>query len=296
MPARYGGARAAVVAAKNALWVRLKEDPTLASLGVPTPPRGVARTGALVHDEPMRVLRLASVPLFGAAVLTGVVLIGSPAVSAPNDSSLTLAPNHGLPTAVFVAQYRVQPSGTQQGPRLGCPVVQFTWDGLPLGAPQRSARRNGTTACVASIRARPPARARAAGAHRVAVPGTLGRPAQVATYTIQGAVSPTPNAGRPTPTHAATSVAQEPTEPALFAPSSLGGQVVPLNNGAPSAQTAPLKTSGSIGPWIMILGAVLVVGGVGMLGMLVYRGRRRRPDPRVDPEFGFDPEVGGFYD
>lgn len=236
--------------------------------------------------------------LFGAAALTAAILTGSPAVSAPGgDASLTVAPNHGLPTAVFVAQYRVLLPGTQQGPRLGCPAVQFAWDGLPLGGPQRSARQNGNV-CVATLRARPPARDRAAGAHRVEVPGMLGRNAQTVAYTVQGAASPTPTAGRPTPTRGATTgAAQGPTEPALFAPSGLGDPIVPLSSGPALGLAAPAgKSGGSAGPWIMVVGAVLVLGGVGILGLLIYRSRRGGPDPQPDPDYGFDPEIGGLYD
>jgi hypothetical protein len=248
----------------------------------------------------MRVLRPVSVALAAAVVLTGaistgVILTGSPAVSAPDSPALTLAPDHGPPTAVFVAQYRVEPTGTQSGTRLGCPVVQFAFDGRALGAPQRSARHDGT-ACVASVRARPPARDRAPGPHRVAVAGTFGRTAAVATYTIQAAVSPTPAAGRATATHAAAT-AQDATEPAIFVPSTPADRIVPLDSAAPTLLAAPgFKKSGSAAPWIMVFGALLVLCGVGALGMLIYRGRRRRPDPHVDPDFGFDPDPGGFYD
>ncbi len=248
----------------------------------------------------MRILRPVFAALVGAAVLTGVIatgviLAGAPAVSAPAGPSLTLTPDHGLPAAVFVAQYRVEPTGTQQGTRLGCPVVQFTWDGRPLGAPQRSARHDGT-ACVASVRARPPARHRAPGPHRVAVAGTDGRTVAVAAYTIQGTASPTPTAGRATPTHAAAG-AQEPTEPAIFVPSTPADRIVPLDSAAPTYLAASgAKKSGSATPWIMVFGALLVLGGIGALGMVIYRGRRRRPDPRIDPDFGFDPDMRGFYD
>jgi hypothetical protein len=125
----------------------------------------------------------------------------------------------------------------------------------------------------------------------------LGRNAQAVAYTVQGAAGPTPTAGRPTPTRGATAAAQDPTEPALFSPSGPGDPIVPLATGPASVLAAPVgRSSGSAGPWIMVIGAVLVLGGVGILGLLIYRSRRGRSDPQPDPDYGFDPEIGGLYD
>jgi hypothetical protein len=251
----------------------------------------------LGHDGPVRALRPPVAALLGAATLTGAVLVGvllgaPPAVSAPGDPTLTVAPNHGRATAMFVAQYRFTPAGTQQGPRAACPSVQFQWDGSPLGQPVRSARQGGSGVCAATLRARPPARGRAAGPHQVGVAGGAGRKAQAVGYTIEGAVSATPTRATPTPTvHRGTGTPQaDPTDAGAFTPSDLAAPVTVPSQSVLMAVGPAARGGGSATPWIMIFGGILVLGGVAIFGFLIFRSRREEPD------LGFDPDPGGSYE
>jgi hypothetical protein len=239
------------------------------------------------------------VALLGAATLTGAILVGvllaaPPAVSAPGDPTLSVTPDHGRPTTMFTAQYRFAPAGTQQGSRAACPVVQFEWDGTPLAAPVRSARQGGSTLCVATLRARPPARDRAAGAHQVGVAVAAGHAAQAVGYTIEGAVSPTPTrvaSATPTGRRATTTPQADPTGAGVFSTPDLAAApaAVPSRSVLPAAGPVA-KGGGSATSWLMIIGGVLVLAGVGALGLLFFRSRREEPD------LGFDPEPGGFYE
>jgi hypothetical protein len=237
----------------------------------------------------MRALRPAIAALFGAVALAGMLAVGSPALSAPGgDASLAVSPSHGRADATFVAQYRAQLPATTQGSRLACPLVQFAWDGAPLGLPVRSARQGGAS-CVANLRARPPERDRAPGPHQVGVPGYLGHKAQVAGYTIEGAATPT-RAGSPTVNHATGTPQADPADNVLPLPSDPVGPIVAPSASVLAAVGPTAKGGGSAGPWIMIVGSLLVLGGVGVLGTLIFRSRREEPD------LGFDPDPGGMYE
>ncbi|GAA5177679.1 hypothetical protein GCM10023322_02980 [Rugosimonospora acidiphila] len=247
----------------------------------------------------MRVLRPASAVLFGAVVLTGIVLTGSPAISAPgDDASLRVTPDQGAATSVFVVRYRMVQLGMRPGSRLACPLVQFEWDGAPLSAALRAVRQNGV--CVATLRARPPARDRAPGPHRIEVPGLLGLGARAVTYTVLGPASPTPaRTASPAaralsaPTRSATAAA-DPTVGDPPSPSLSIDPVVPLPSDSPvEAMTVPgAGGGGSAAAWVMIVGGSMVLAGVGLLGLLIYRSRRAE----AARDLGFDPEIPGLYE
>jgi hypothetical protein len=232
--------------------------------------------------------RTATVLIAIAAVLTGAALSGSPAGAAPaSEVSLTVTPNHGRATAMFTAQYRVVLPSIPKGTKAVCPVVQFGWDGTPLGAPVKAARQSGTTnVCVATLRARPPVEDRAAGGHQIEVPDYLGRGAQAVTYTIEDPADPSATAD-PNPTSTRrppTAPATDPAGVGAFSPSDVAAPATePSNSVLGAATQASTRGGGSAASWILIIGGLLVLGGIGIFGLLIYWMRRGDGGSDLDP-------------
>ncbi len=198
-----------------------------------------------------------------AGALVGILVGAGPAVAAGTDS-LTLNPDSGRPTALFTAEYRFFPA------TLACPAVQFTWDGRALKKVTPQQRRAKTDPCVARLVAIPPVSDRTPGPHLVGA-GTLS-----AAYTI--VLDPTSSA-RPIPTPSRTSATGQPTDNVVA-----GGvdtsqtPLAPLAAGAPSVAGASGGSGGGgLMSWILIFGGLLVLGGIGIFGLLVYWTRRGGP-------------------
>lgn len=231
----------------------------------------------------MRVPRLWLAVVAGAVgVLTGALTAAGPAAAA-GTASLALRPDHGRPTTPFAVEYQFTAQGAI------CPLtVSFSWDGRPLGtAHVTRPGQKATSLCVAALGATPPADDRDPGRHKVGVAAVAGHPAQDATYTIQPGPTPTRT---PTPERTTAGPTGQPTtdqtdDPAGSGVNASSAAVAPIDTGGASVLGAVSQSSGGGGltAFVLILGGLLTLGGLGIFGLLVYW-TRRGAGGGVEPE------------
>lgn len=144
----------------------------------------------------MRNQRLLAAVVGGAAAgVLALLCLTVPAAGAVAraSGSLHLEPDHGLPSAAFVATYKLANDA-------GCLVianrtVNFAWDGAKIG----SAILDNN--CTASLTTKPPQGHRVPGDHTVtAVHGLDTSTGATATYTIEPPPTPTTTEPSPSPT------------------------------------------------------------------------------------------------
>jgi hypothetical protein len=209
-----------------------------------------------------------------AAILAaaGALLLGAPALADPPPlGTVAVNPNHGPPTATVHATYSLP--GFQQH----CPAAAtFAWDNLRVGAAKFVATPR---ACVAAFSFPPPPIDRAPGGHQVSAKAGDTGFAGAALYVIDLGASPSASrspSARPTPTPTRTRAAPTPTQstedaPAAPAPSesvaAAGSPEAAISNTAATARTPWV-------PWVMVGGGALVLGGVAVIGVMLYQGRR----------------------
>jgi hypothetical protein len=241
------------------------------------------------EDGPMRrpPAPALAVAIGVAGVLAGAFLVGTPSAVAAGIETLTVRPDHGRPTAPFTAEYRFTlPTGGSGGT---CPAVTFGWDGRPLGQ-VHSGRLRAADPCVAVLGASPPGDDRTPGRHRIDVAAVAGHAARSVAYTVDppatGTPSPTPRPPDPsstatprpgaTPTRRATTAGAGQTggPGAVVGLPSPAGSVAALDPGGPTLAGQADSTGGGLGAWVLIIGGLLVLGGVGIFGLLVYWSRR----------------------
>jgi hypothetical protein len=194
-----------------------------------------------------------------AAALLGVsagVLLPHPAQAAPDNVDLALSPTHGPGNSVVTAEYQLRGVSCKRA------RVTFSWDGEDIGRTQL--RDN----CAITVWFRPPPQARESGSHQVGAVDSVTRAGTAATFTIDAPGGTQPNPA-PTP---------EPTTPAATDPaaSPSASQAVDLTVSQSAAVDAASATTPRT-PWTagaLIVGAVLVLGGVGILAIVIARMRR----------------------
>jgi hypothetical protein len=233
------------------------------------------------QDGRMRVPRLRPAVVAGAVgVLTGALIGAGPAAAA---ATLVLRPDHGRPTTPFAVEYQFTAQGAD------CPLtVSFSWDGRPLGTAHvtRPGQRP-TSLCVAALGATPPADDRDPGRHQVAVAAVAGHPAQVKTYTIQPGATPTPTRS-PTPGRTTADPTRQPDQtddPVGSGVNTSAAAVAPIDTGggAVLGAASPSTGGGGLTAFVLILGGLLTLGGLGIFGVLVYW-TRRGTGGGVEPE------------
>jgi hypothetical protein len=236
----------------------------------------------------MQRLRLWPLIALGATGILAGIPFAAGAAAAAGTNSLTLNPNMGRPAASFSAEYRFFP------PTLTCPGVQFTWDGRPLKTDTPPHRLKLTDPCVAEVAAVPLADDQTPGPHLVGA-GTL----RVA-YTIVPAPtsSPTPLTTPPPPTmpspsrtagstHQATTDAAGPGDDTAGGAVTSEAAVASPDTGAPSVagESSGGGSGGGLVAWILIFGSLLILGGIAIFGVLIYRTHRGgRADIEADTQ------------
>ena len=217
---------------------------------------------------------------FGATGILLGVLVGAGPAAAAGVGTLRLSPDRGRPTTPFSVSYDYPQQNS------ACARVSFTWgDSLPLGSGQGTHGLRATSLCQLTVlHVLPPAEDSAPGRHTVRA--TIeGRTAsgQTATYTILP--GPTLSA-RPTPTPtSATPTRTTTADTAAGGVDTSQAGVAPLDTAAPSVAGVSSGGSGGGGlvSWVLIFGALLVLGGITIFGLLIYWTRRGGPDD-VEPD------------
>jgi hypothetical protein len=228
----------------------------------------------MMHDLPMRALRLVVVSLLVAAGIT----VGAPAGYAARDASLTLSPAQGSPDASFTVTYRYSSSADKKGH--GCvSAVTFRWDSKGLGP---AASVPAGDSCVATLQAAPPPGTyRRISTHTISVGGD-GLPGAHASYTVipgPPASTRTPSAGAHVPTPGSTDTATvDPQLTSLAEPAAANP-----SNPAAGDRTASKDLTGFPG-WIVALGTLLFLAGAGAFGVIAWRARRPKPEADADPD------------
>lgn len=224
--------------------------------------------GRRVRGRRTRALACRAAGLLLAAGMIGAgIAIGAPSGYAAGSASLTVSPGEGSPDARFTVTYR-WPVTRGRKHVTGCLPGQVTveWDGSVLG---RAVSRPDGETCVAALEATPP-RGSGAGRHTVSV--TRDASAR-ATYLVTGSPTEEPSAGT-----------VDSTDPPV-------GPQVPDASGVPADAAAPAGTGtpearqdsgGGLMGWLISFGALLVVGGAGMFGFILWRSRRAGPEPAWD--------------
>jgi hypothetical protein len=208
------------------------------------------------------------------------LVVGSPAAAEPVPiGTVGLTPNHGRATAPISATYHLV------GLQSHCPArSDFAFDNKPVGSAPAVATDK---ACLYTLRFVPPA-GTFGGNHYVSAKASDGVHAASALYVVEGSASPsatpspkpTPTAASPTPsrsraTPSATVSTSDPAPAIADSASTDTGAAAGARHVAPPSRSAPWMT------WVLAFGAVLVLGGLAMLGLLLYY--NRRPADPADP-------------
>ncbi len=224
----------------------------------------------------MRAQRRSALSLLLLVAGLTVLATGAPAQAEPVNG-LTLSPTEGRAGTTITASFQ---AAVPQGQACVHTTVTFWWDRTVVG------RKDG--GCVISVSFRPPKNDKAAGPHQVTARDSKTGQVGSTVFTITGTDTTSTPTGRPTATVTATTPASDPPLPtptdgdtATVAPPSLDAARGVAPGGGGSSGPSVLTT------FALIFGGVLVLGGVGILGFVIYR---TRPS-------GLEPEpAGGMTD
>jgi hypothetical protein len=224
----------------------------------------------------MRAQRRLALSLLLLAAGLSVLATGAPAQAAPT-GGLTLDPTEGRAGTTITASFQV--TSIQPGADCVHTTVTFWWDRAVVG------RKDG--GCVVSVSFRPPKDRRDAGPHQVIARDSKTGQVGTAIFTITGTDATSTPTGRPTGTAKATAGASDPP-----LPTPTEGDTVTAPPSVDAARGVAPGTGGGSGPsaltsFALIVGGILVLGGVGILGFVIYRTR----------QMGLEPEpAGGLSD
>lgn len=217
--------------------------------------------------------RIALAALLGVAgsLLAGLLWTAPAYAAGP---TLTLNPTHGQAGDRIVATYLDLPNGSRICP-FGRARVRFFFDQQQLGQ-----IRLDPLTCSTRAQFRPPGQDRRAGQHTVTavINGQNGTQAQ-AVYVIDGGMmtpSPTPVMNKPT-TPAMTPPSMPPPTPVTT-----DSMIAPV-----AGNTAtPMTMTGQAASWtpvVLVAGGALALGGAGVLGAMIFKMRRPKPEDYTDP-------------
>jgi hypothetical protein len=229
---------------------------------------GADRTRSALHwGYQMRAQRRLALSLLLLAAGLSVLATGTPAQAAPV-SGLSLDPSEGRSGTSITASFQV--AGVQQGQNCVHTTVTFWWDRTVVG------RKDG--GCVISVSFRPPKNDKAAGPHQVTARDSRTGQLGAAVFTITG-TDATPT-GRATATPTATAVASDPPLPTPTEGDTV--TVAPPSVDAAAGVTPKSDIGGGSSPltsFALIVGGLLVLGGIGILGYVVWRTRATGLEP-----------------
>jgi hypothetical protein len=214
----------------------------------------------------MRALRgVFAGTMLGAVFGTAGLLLAAAPAQAASTASLSTNPTHGPANATITVLYQVQ-SQNQNCARV---EVAFAWDGRQLG----HTRLNNN--CQAQVKIKPPNNDHAAGNHQIEAASGMVFGITTVGYTIDGGDATA------TPTSRMTTAAPDATSTDGMAMTGDGGGIVTASPAiiptSVEAVAGSVPTNGGSSPFstvAVIFGAVLVLGGGGILAMMVIRSRR----------------------
>ena len=258
----------------------------------------------------MRVRRALAVGLLALTGGVTLVALATPALAQPS-GQVTLDSTSGPPDTQITAMFQLSSS-----PGQGCGTfkVIFRWDNHQVGA------RN-LDHCAASVPFIPPKDLRKPGRHVVTV--TDDKPLNIFGWTSflivlnnpspsrsSGSPTASPSAGKPRTAKPTASV--EDTDPAIVDPPTATDTTPAVDPSVtPAAAAGSGGGDGSSALGIALaFGGALMLGGVGILGYVIWRGRRGEPEYALTesteltestdqmPTFpgGFTPQDGTGYD